>query len=628
MRYLLSVLALVAVGMFGCVDDDSGSETPFFLPPSDNQGSGGDNPLAGGNQGGEAGQGSNGSGSGTDTNNGSTGSNGMGSGSGSTGNGGGASSTPGTGSTTPDAGMLGAPCTTDADCQGGLCLTSMPNGYCTNVCESSSDCDAGLCFGLQSLDDQVCLLACDANGDCRVSDGYECDSDNTCFPGSGGGTGNTGSAGSGSSPIGGACNEANDCADAGARCIPPGNQPGDFIDGYCYLPGCSESSPCPAGSTCFTLEDDTTACFPDCSDRSDCRSGYACIEAGTCMPGCTEDSCPNGLVCNDEGLCDEPPCTSDSCGAGLVCGDNGRCVLDLGDVPSGPVPNCDSVATWECTGSNCGDLIQVDPRVGLGYNDYGLNSETLDNQYRSWARRDLLDLVTHAADMVACLSENWTVGLPGPLGLGDMSEENGAIPGTSDGQPGHPPSTHTNGFDMDIAYYMLQQPQTCRRMPGCDDCHCLSPVCEYRVNGRDQYHCVEDPSILDVWRTALFLAYLHQSPQLRVIGVDGKIGPLVTSAIEQLCDGGWIPDRICRGRIQLAYETTDMGQGWYYFHHHHLHVSITGPGRRQSVPVERLCLTDPCMPMSLPHHDPRAHWVTQDVPVPIQSLPSSHGHAH
>ena len=36
MRYLL-VCYIVAVGMFGCVDDDSGSETPFFLPPSDNR---------------------------------------------------------------------------------------------------------------------------------------------------------------------------------------------------------------------------------------------------------------------------------------------------------------------------------------------------------------------------------------------------------------------------------------------------------------------------------------------------------------------------------------------------------------------------------------------------------------
>ena len=76
---------------------------------------------------------------------------------------------------------------------------------------------------------------------------------------------------------------------------------------------------------------------------------------------------------------------------------------------------------------DCGRLTVLEPRIGMGYNDYGLNGETLADQYRSYARGDLLALVTHAADMVACLSQNWTVGLPGPLGLGDMSEGDGAI---------------------------------------------------------------------------------------------------------------------------------------------------------------------------------------------------------
>ena len=104
---------------------------------------------------------------------------------------------------------------------------------------------------------------------------------------------------------------------------------------------------------------------------------------------------------------------------------------------------------------------------------------------------------------------------------------------------------------------------------GCGDCHCLSPVCEHRVNGETQYHCVEEPSILDVWRSALFIGHLHASNQLRVIGVDGKIGPLVESAMDQLCDTGWLDNAACRGGRQLAYETTDQGRGWFYFHHHH-----------------------------------------------------------
>lgn len=503
MRLPILSTIVFACCAFACADDADNTESPFFLPPQ--AGAEGSGAIPSNNQGGVAGQdpsdpngnqsgatnpsdssqsGDNmgGAASGNNTNNGS----------------GGSSSNMGSNPTSGDGlGALGAPCNSNDECAGGLCLEGLPNGYCTNVCTSSSDCDGGLCFGLQSIDDQVCFLECQDDGECRTSEGYICDGDNTCFPGGSGG----------------------------------GPSPGDVM-------------------------------------------------------------------------------------------------VDVGDVPEGPVPNCDNVATWQCTDGNCGELIQVEPRVGLGYNDYGLNGETLSDQYRSWARRDLLALVTHAADMVSCLSQGWAVGLPGPLGLGDMSEADGAIPGTRENQPGHPANTHTDGFDMDIAYYMLIQPQSCRQAPGCDDCHCLSPVCEHRVNGQTQYHCVEEPSILDVWRSALFLGYLHASPQLRVIGVDGKIGPLMDAALDQLCANGWLDNVACnRSQRRITYETTDMGYGWYYFHHHHLHISITGNGRRQSLPVERLCLTDPCVPMSIPHHDPRAAWVHGGLPIDSEALPFD-GHRH
>jgi hypothetical protein len=618
-RNLFFVFSLLC-SMLGCVDDESGTMEPFFVPGSAGESGGSVTPGSGGSE-------SQNMGGSAENNGGSAGGDDNPPAGGSAAQGG----SPGVGMTTPSAGSLGAPCSGDSECDGGICLDGMPGGYCSNNCTAHTECDGGLCFSLQGIDNDVCLLECASNRECRVADGYGCDSDNTCFPdGSGGGTGgSTGSMGGGASSIGGPCTAASDCADAGAQCIPGGAEPGDFIDGFCYLPGCSESTACPSGSTCFTLEDESTACLPDCNTSDDCRSGYACITQGTCMPGCTADSCPDDLICNDEGLCEEPPCTASSCASGLVCGDAGRCVLEVGAPPSGPVPDCSDVASWQCTGPDCSRLIQIDPRVGRGYSDYGLNGETLSDQYRSFARGDLLALVSHAADMVACLSQNWTVGLPGPLGLGDMSEANGSIPGSRDNDPGHPAGTHVDGFDMDIAYYMLIQPQSCSRSdwnPGCDDCHCLSPVCEYRLNGEDQYHCVEEPSILDVWRTALFLGYLHASPQLRVIGVDGKIGLLAEAALTELCAGGWIDNSACN-RTQITYEVTDTGRGWYRFHHHHLHVSITGPGSRLSLPADQLCLTDGCVPMSLPHHDPRASWVGHDLPAPLQSLPLDE-HAH
>jgi hypothetical protein len=121
-----------------------------------------------------------------------------------------------------------------------------------------------------------------------------------------------------------------------------------------------------------------------------------------------------------------------------------------------------------------------------------------------------------------------------------------------------------DGTDMDIAYYQI----------GTSD-NRLRPVCEHTAGGVDQYHCTEVPSTLDVWRTALFIAFFHDSPQLRVIGVDGQVGPLVDSAIAQLCDAGWYSGPACRSS-QMTYETVDEGRGWFGFHHHHLHVSING----------------------------------------------------
>ena len=115
-----------------------------------------------------------------------------------------------------------------------------------------------------------------------------------------------------------------------------------------------------------------------------------------------------------------------------------------------------------------------------------------------------------------CKAGAWGGGNGFPLGLGDMSEADGAIPGTAVGDPGHPSGSHTDGHDIDIAYYQNQPP----------DNH-LRPVCDHVLGGYDQYHCTGEPYRLDLWRSTLFLGALLTSDRVRVIGVDGKIGPLV-----------------------------------------------------------------------------------------------------
>ena len=126
-----------------------------------------------------------------------------------------------------------------------------------------------------------------------------------------------------------------------------------------------------------------------------------------------------------------------------------------------------------------------------------------------------------------------------------MSEADGAIPGTAEGDPGHPVNTHTNGFDIDIGYYQI----------GMND-NLLRPICNHIVNGQDQYHCTDAPDTLDVWRTALYLGKLHASPYLRVIGVDGKAGADIMAALAQLCAAGYLDGSVCEpGQDRLAYET-------------------------------------------------------------------------
>lgn len=445
----------------------------------------------------------------------------------------------------------GEACSCDAHCAGsasnpGLCV----NGICMQAASeqcasdgSSSECGAGLrCWGsicYPDCDSFACDGDCDSDGSCVFADGSTCDD---------------------------SCSELCESPHNGQPC--PDNA--HLEDGGCV---CDIGFvPDAAGAACVAAG--SGDCPPNSHDGGDgscyCDEGYVVDDTGTaCVRECEgSGDCTEGLVCVDN-ACVEPPCTADSCPAGMVCADSGSCVADVGGVPTGPVPTCGAIPGWSCVGteSTCGALQQFLPEEGPGYWNYPLNGETAANQYRSFCRVDLMMLVKYAAAKVDCLARDWAFGNGEPLGLGDMSEADGSIPGTSIGSPAHPVGTHVDGYDMDIAYYQL----------GAAD-NRLRPICEHTSGGVDQYHCVSAPSSLDVWRTALFVALLHDTPQLRVIGVDGQAGPLIESAISQLCDTGWYSGPACRS-LSLAYETTDTGRGWFYFHHHHLHVSLSTRAR-------------------------------------------------
>lgn len=326
-------------------------------------------------------------------------------------------------------------------------------------------------------------------------------------------------------------------------------------------PGPGRTEPCPTGSRCWQLEgvppEDAAICWPDCDTYSclglcDMDGSCSWTWYTDCDPGC-------GLACSEPtAACDR----DGDCDPGDRCVD-GRCVLDLG---AGPGPAGDATCDLppsRCAGdeAHCGELVQFEPTEGRGYVDYRVNGEGPE-QYRSWLRRDAVVAVQYAAAVVDCIAAEWDTGNGAPIGLVDMSERDGSIPGTAVGAPGHPVGTHTDGHDIDVAYY---QDGTGDNAP--------RAVCEHRENGLDVYHCVEEPTLLDPWRTALFIGALAEHGALRLVGVDGRIGPKVDSAMATLCADGWLDPIACFGS-PLGWEEEDEGHGLFRFHHHHMHVSF------------------------------------------------------
>lgn len=388
------------------------------------------------------------------------------------------------------------------------------------------------------------------------------------------------------------CGGSNGSCLAGLTCV-LFNQSGTQ-EGYCTQE-CSDTVPCPstpAGADCafqLTSSGQTICGFLCSASNPSCPSGLNCnYNQSGGFYYCTTDSaavCGNNTIEFQE-VCDGTDLNNATCqmlgysGGTLAC--NGSCQLDTSGCTG--QSTCTNLPDIECTAGNstCTAIELFSPTAGDGY------LVTHPPVY-SWLRHDTAMLVKYATAAVACL-------MPGsyPLGLGDMSEQTGDVPGTAAGQLRHPAGTHVQGLDIDIAYYQTGQPN-----------NYLRPICEHTSGGVDQYHCVAAPTFLDVTRTTLFLAKLMESSRVRVIGVDGKVGTLVEQEAQNLHTQGKIStsslNAIKGGK--LAYETTDGGAGWYRFHHHHLHLSTlntsyamppTDPPFGENFGAKMECLSDDC----------------------------------
>ncbi len=292
---------------------------------------------------------------------------------------------------------IGKACSEDADCAGGVCLSSetdalglgggFPGGYCSAPCTGS--CTAGaVCVGT-SDDNQHCMKACTpgAVADCADRPEFVCNplrqggfcradcqlggdcGDRVCNPSNGlcaeapPGTGPT------EPPpelvVGDACASNDDCG-SGLTCLTASDDPfgfgGGFAGGYCTAP-CTDS--CAPGAVCAGPEGASLClrqCSPapagdgDCGDRPEltCTAFQNNPTQGYCLPDCALGGDCGSRVCAPEldGVCiDEPvpECAQDEdCSSGQVC-QAGSCIAASPPISVGAA----CAANSDCAGGLC-----------------------------------------------------------------------------------------------------------------------------------------------------------------------------------------------------------------------------------------------------------------------------------
>lgn len=281
----------------------------------------------------------------------------------------------------PLPGELGATCTTDSECTGGICLLDVTGGYCSQdctatACESGAVCVArssgkgGAAQGGSCNAASVCLRACAADFDCRQGTACAsvggakacvaaCTTDADC------GGGQTCAAGlcQGKGQVGAKCSSDSQCGDLQCETT--------FIDGMCTQPcvartGAEPGSAqaCPTGSQCVSVGESQGLCMASCNADADCRAGYSCdANTRSCRSKCASDAaCGVGWFCDVcSGTCNEgkakPTQLGASCEADAKCSSAYCLTSDLGW--SGGVCSKTCASQTDCGAE--GVCIQADP---------------------------------------------------------------------------------------------------------------------------------------------------------------------------------------------------------------------------------------------------------------------------
>ena len=184
-----------------------------------------------------------------------------------------------------------------------------------------------------------------------------------------------------------------------------------------------------------------------------------------------------------------------------------------------------------------------------------------------WGRRDLVMAIRYAIHVV---QEEF----PGTaaLGIGDIGTNHGETP------DGHPFGTHPYGLAIDTAYYI--NPENHRTYGNM----AYRVICDDRDNLRDwgavdtdgstgNYgECVpgsEDTHIVDIPRTARFLAALHEAVDVRVYGVDTAVDDELDAELARLQGLGVAGASTARQTMASA----DIHGSWVW-HFNHIHIAL------------------------------------------------------
>lgn len=249
-----------------------------------------------------------------------------------------------------------AKCTSSDQCQGanrvcsssGLCIDACYAGTCGQgmVCEGKTRlCVPGMCSWYDDCEkgyvcdeiNHVCLERCTA-GSCSA--GTVCSEDGFCVPGE-------------CSQIDAVCTDPSKTCDRDAmKCVDKCSSNDDCgtgklcdITGLCVTPckagSCDEGYACLPNGLCIQAECSVidpcsisyktcveNKCIDKCRQNSDCGADQICnVKTGICDARCTADSCGDGQVCSDAGICTTGICSSlTPCPDGLICTADNQCV--------------------------------------------------------------------------------------------------------------------------------------------------------------------------------------------------------------------------------------------------------------------------------------------------------------